>query len=106
MGFGARLAEERKRLGYKQAQFAALVGCDAPKQSLYENGHRELRADYLARIAAAGVDVLYVLTGRRHEGEWLGEDGNAMIAAWLALPPEMQPAILDFVKDFARLFHR
>jgi transcriptional regulator with XRE-family HTH domain len=72
MRFRARLAEERKRLGYKQAQFAALVGTAAPKQSLYENGHRALRAAYLARIAAAGVDILYVLTGERREGDWLG----------------------------------
>ena len=53
MGFGARLAEERKRLGLKQAEFAALVGTDVPKQSLYENDRRELRADYLARLADA-----------------------------------------------------
>jgi transcriptional regulator with XRE-family HTH domain len=106
MTFGARLAEERKRLGYKQAQFAALVGSDAPKQSLYENNHRELRAPYLSRVADAGVDVLYVLTGKRREGEWLGEDGNSMLTAFLDLPDELQGAVLSLVTDLGGKFPR
>lgn len=36
MSLGARLKEERRRLGLKQAEFAALVGTDMPRQSLYE----------------------------------------------------------------------
>jgi transcriptional regulator with XRE-family HTH domain len=99
MSSGARLAEERKRLGHKQAQFAELVGSDVPKQSLYENDHRQLRAAYLARIAEAGVDVLYVLTGQRHEGEWLGEEAGTLLSAYLALPPELQPAARNLIVD-------
>ena len=104
MTFGARLVEERKRLGHKQAQFAALVGSDAPKQSLYENDRRELRAAYLARIAAAGVDVLYVLTRKRREGDWMGENGSAMLAAWLALPDELRAAVVKLTTDLDRTF--
>ena len=95
MGFGARLAEERKRLGLKQAEFAALVGTDVPKQSLYENDRRELRADYLARLADAGVDVVYVLTGQRSEGEWLGAGASELLTAYLSLPGDLQQAVLD-----------
>ena len=83
MSFGTRLAEERKRLGLKQAEFADLVGTDVPKQSLYENDRRELRADYLARLAEADVDIVYVLTGRRSEGEWL-EAGAERFAVLLS----------------------
>jgi transcriptional regulator with XRE-family HTH domain len=90
MSFGVRLAEERKRLGLKQAEFAQRVGTDVPKQSLYENDRRELRADYLARLAEAEVDVLYVLTGRRGEGLRLTERANDLINAYVALPPDMQ----------------
>ena len=93
MGFGSRLAEERKRLGLKQAEFAALVGTDVPKQSLYENDRRELRADYLARLADADVDVVYVLTGQRSEGATLGEEASAMLSAYLALPADLQEAV-------------
>jgi transcriptional regulator with XRE-family HTH domain len=99
MGFGARLAEERKRLGLKQAEFASLVGTDVPKQSLYENDRRELRADYLARLAPAKVDLGYVLTAKRSDGAWLSEDASAMLSAYLALPPELQEAMQGFVAD-------
>ena len=99
MGFGARLAEERKRLGLKQAEFASLVGTDVPKQSLYENDRRELRADYLARLAAAKVDVGYVLTAKRSEGSWLSEEASALLSSYLALPPELQAALQGFIAD-------
>jgi transcriptional regulator with XRE-family HTH domain len=102
MGFGARLAEERKRLGLKQAEFASLVGTDVPKQSLYENDRRELRADYLARLAAAKVDVGYVLTAKRSEGAWLGEDATQLLSAYLALPADLREALLRFVDDLSR----
>lgn len=102
MGFGARLAEERKRLGLKQAEFASLVGTDVPKQSLYENDRRELRADYLARLAAAKVDVVYVLTSKRSEGAWLADDASELLSAFLALPAELQEAVLRFVADLNR----
>jgi transcriptional regulator with XRE-family HTH domain len=104
MGFGARLAEERKRLGLKQAEFASLVGTDVPKQSLYENDRRELRADYLARLAAAKVDVVYVLTAKRSEGAWLGEEATQLLSAYLALPPRPAGSLLRFVADLSRHF--
>ena len=106
MGFGARLAEERKRLGLKQAEFASLVGTDVPKQSLYENDRRELRADYLARLAAAKVDVVYVLTNKRSEGAWLGEDASQLLSAYLVLPADLQQALLGFVGDLNRHFNQ
>jgi transcriptional regulator with XRE-family HTH domain len=104
MGFGTRLAEERKRLGLKQAEFAALVGVDVPKQSLYENDKRELRGAYLARLAAAKVDVGYVLTGRRSEAAPLGEEASALLSFYLVLPPDMQEAVQRLVRDLTRQF--
>ena len=98
MNFGARLAEERKRLGLRQAEFAVLVGTDVPKQSLYETGKRELRADYLARLPDAGVDVLYVLTGQRAEGSALGADTSRLLSALLCLPEEVQQAFADLAE--------
>jgi transcriptional regulator with XRE-family HTH domain len=104
MSFGARLAEERKRLGLKQAEFAALVGTDVPKQSLYENNRRELRAAYLSRLAGAGVDVAYVLTARRSEGPWLGEGASELLCAYVGLPPEVQDALRSLAGDLSRQF--
>ena len=99
MGFGNRLAEERKRLGLKQSEFAGLVGTDVPKQSLYETGKRDLRADYLARLAGAGVDVVYILTGQRTEGSWLGEGASELLSAFLALPPDVQQSLLSLAES-------
>jgi transcriptional regulator with XRE-family HTH domain len=106
MSFGRRLAEERKRLGLKQAEFADLVGTDVPKQSLYENDRRELRADYLARLAEAEVDIVYVLTGQRSEAELLGEGPSTLLSCYLALPPEMQQAVETFVRSLRDQFAR
>lgn len=102
MSFGARLAEERKRLGLRQAEFAAAVGTDVPKQSLYENDHRALRAGYLARAAAAGVDPLYVLTGRRGEGGSFGDDATALLSAYFSLPPQLREALARFAEELSR----
>jgi transcriptional regulator with XRE-family HTH domain len=104
MSFGARLAEERKRLGLKQAEFASLVGTDVPKQSLYENDRRELRADYLARLADAHVDVLYVLTGHRMEGGRLPADATRMLSAYLCLPEQSQRSLAGFIETLRRDF--
>jgi len=106
MSFGKRLADERKRLGLKQAEFVALVGTDVPKQSLYENDKRELRADYLGRLAEAGVDVVYVLTGRRSEGGGLGQEASDLLTAYLALPPEMQRALETLAHALRAAFSR
>ena len=104
MSFGERLAEERKRLGLRQAEFASLVGTDVPKQSLYETGRRELRADYLARLADAKVDVVYILTGQRAEGEWLDGGATALLDAYFQLPGEMQRALVDFAASLRGQF--
>lgn len=106
MSFGARLAEERKRLGLKQADFADLVGTDVPKQSLYENDRRELRADYLARLADAGIDVVYVLTARRSDGAWMDSGASDLLSAYLSLPEEMRTALEQLARSLSDQFAR
>ena len=106
MSFGTRLAEERKRLGLKQAEFAARVGTNVPKQSLYENDRRDLRADFLARLAEGGVDVVYVLTGRRSEVAWLGQGASDLLTAYLALPADMQRALDELARALGEHFSR
>lgn len=65
---GARLRQERKRLGFSQREMGLVGGVAANAQGKYESGERVPKADYLAALAAAGVDVLYVLTDRRNTG--------------------------------------
>jgi transcriptional regulator with XRE-family HTH domain len=63
MNLGVRLKEERQRLGFTQAQFAAVGGVAPNAQVKYEHGERQPRASYLAGLASIGVDVLYIVTG-------------------------------------------
>ena len=62
---GARLRSERDRLGLTQTEFAALAEQSKKSQSRYEAGERSPDGTYLAAIAAAGVDITFVLTGVR-----------------------------------------
>ncbi|OIO54626.1 MAG: hypothetical protein AUJ55_11715 [Proteobacteria bacterium CG1_02_64_396] len=65
---GARLKEERVRLGFSQVEFAKYGDASKGSQILYEKG-KAPPADYLEGIASAGCDVLYVLMGRRNGAE-------------------------------------
>ena len=62
---GNRLREERDRVGMTQPVFAEAAG--AKKRTLidWEKGVSSPTATQLEALAAIGVDVLYVLTGRR-----------------------------------------
>ena len=64
-GFGLRLREERERLGLTQRVFGDIGGVEPNAQGKYESGERTPRIDYLAALAAKGVDALYVLSGLR-----------------------------------------
>ena len=65
---GARLREERNRLALSQEAFGAIPGVTKQAQIKYEKGERHPDTLYLAAIAAAGADVLYILTGQRAGG--------------------------------------
>lgn len=65
---GARLRQERKRLGFSQREMGLVGGVAANAQGKYESGERVPKADYLAALANVGVDVLYVLTNTRNTG--------------------------------------
>lgn len=62
---GGRLRAERQRLGFSQEAFGAPGGVCRATQAAYEAGRRAPGGDYLAAVARLGVDVLYVVTGRR-----------------------------------------
>ena len=66
--FFDRLREERERLALSQQALAEKCGVTARSQRNYESGERNPDSAYLAAIAAAGADVLYILTGQRAGG--------------------------------------
>lgn len=71
ISIGERLREERDALGKTQSDLAALAasmgvpGATRQSQAKYEKGLASPSAAYMAAMATAGVDVLYVLTGHR-----------------------------------------
>jgi len=65
MSLGMRLKREREACGLAQAAVAAICGIQPNAQRLYENGLRCPRADYLSRLSATAIDVLFVVTGQR-----------------------------------------
>ncbi|WP_304350095.1 helix-turn-helix domain-containing protein [Comamonas testosteroni] len=71
ISIGDRLREERDALGKTQSDLAALAasmgvpGATRQSQAKYEKGLASPSAAYMAAMATAGIDVLYVLTGQR-----------------------------------------
>jgi transcriptional regulator with XRE-family HTH domain len=103
---GARLRQERKRLGLSQREMGLLGGVAANAQGKYESGLRAPKADYLAALARAGVDILYVLTNRRvatlHlDSAFAKVDGVAANPDLLLV--EVQHAVRHFVSTIEEL---
>lgn len=65
MDISVRLKEERERLGMTQEAFGQSGGVLKRAVIHYERGERVPDALFLTRVAAAGADVLYILTGQR-----------------------------------------
>ncbi|MCE2739797.1 MAG: helix-turn-helix domain-containing protein, partial [Rhodobacter sp.] len=62
---GERLREERQRLGLSQTALAATASVGKHSQINYESDRNAPDANYLTAAAKQGVDIYYVLTGRR-----------------------------------------
>lgn len=87
LNIGERLRDERIRLGLNQTDMAALAGVTKTTQLNYEKGTRSPDAAYLAAVSAAGIDVLYVLTGNRvpMAAETLSEKESSMVEKYRSL---------------------
>lgn len=98
MGIADRLREERERLGLSQEALGVVGGVRKQAQHLYEKGERNPDSQYLAAIAAAGADVLYVVTGVHAGGvkpaPTLTAEEEAMLACWRAAPAAVRRAAM------------
>ncbi len=65
---GDRLRAERERRGLSQQELADLCGVTMRSQRNYEKAERQPDAAYLAALAAAGMDMAYIVTGQRASG--------------------------------------
>lgn len=64
---GARLREARKETGKNQDEIALLCGVSREMWGKYERGVAIPGGEVLAKIALAGMDVVFVLTGQRSQ---------------------------------------
>lgn len=94
--FYQRLKEERRRLGLNQENFAALGGVKKDAQVNYENGSRKPDSAYLEAVAAAGVDVLYVLTGE-FSSEALTKDEKELLTGYRNLDIRGKAGVLGMI---------
>ncbi|MGS7250799.1 helix-turn-helix domain-containing protein [Pseudomonas sp. SK] len=94
-GIGPRLREERERLGMTQRVFGDIGGVEPNAQGKYESGGRTPRLDYLAALAAKGVDALYVLSGTRTPAPLAGlsTDEAGLLAAFRQLSCDDQAVL-------------
>lgn len=100
MTIGDRLKEERERLRLTQTAFGALAGVKKNTQILWEKGSSSPNATALSMLSEAGVDILYVVTGRR-----FGGTGNTAFTAEAAMDEIEQTTahggMQDKLRDFA-----
>lgn len=62
-----RLKEERERLGLSQVALGEICGAGRTTVVAWESGKTAPDLAQTAVLAANGMDVLYILTGERHE---------------------------------------
>jgi transcriptional regulator with XRE-family HTH domain len=105
VGVGERLREERTRLGLNQDAFAQLGGITRNTQGSYEKGERNPDSIYLTAVIKAGVDVLYVLTGRRTQQavEGLNEEEAALLNQFRTLSDYDQKAVHRIIGAMAEV---
>ncbi|MFT0733886.1 helix-turn-helix domain-containing protein [Ralstonia wenshanensis] len=96
VNFGERLADERRRRGLNQTDFAALGGVTVKTQVLYEKSERVPDANYLAAVAQHGVDVLYVLTGQ-HVPSLLSAEEGVVLAGYRELDARGRAGVLALI---------
>jgi len=94
--FRTRLRKSRKRLRMTLATFAALVGVTRAVQFSYESGRREPGAGYLLTLQRAGVDVLFLLTGRQTP-VGLTDDETELLSKYRALDVRSKARTLDLL---------
>ena len=85
MNISDRLREERERLGLNQVEFGSIGGVKKLAQINYEKGERHPDSAYRGAIAAAGADVLYILTGQRSQPVPPAQELPRQEQEWLAL---------------------
>lgn len=93
VAIGHRLAEERVAKRLNQDQLAEAVGKSRRSVAAWEAGDSMPDADSLAVADQMGIDVLYVITGRR--GGVLSEQQSLLVSYTKGMPDEAMQVTLQ-----------
>lgn len=91
MSVGNRLKEERKRLGLTQEAIGLACGVAKRTQILFEQDAHVPGGAYFAAADELGMDVVYVLVGRRDR---LSESDADLLKAWRTASPSARVAAM------------
>lgn len=91
MSVGNRLKEERKRLGLTQEAIGLACGVAKRTQILFEKDAHVPGGAYFAAADQLGMDVAYVLVGRRDR---LSESDADLLDAWRTASPSARVAAM------------
>lgn len=100
MTIGARLKEERERLGFTQPAFAGLSETTKKSQIDYEKDLTQPKAGYLAAISKVGADVQYIVTGIRSSAA-LSADEEELLVLFRAAPLAVKAAAIGALQGAA-----
>lgn len=97
---GARLRQERVRKGLNQVDFAALGEASRNSQGQYEAGKTPPTTEYLLKLQEHGVDIGFIVTGRRSDGS-AGFVEQHLLNLFRAIEPNQQEALLNLLDAMA-----
>lgn len=101
---GARLREERNRLGYTQNSLATLMVKTARTQIKYESGETMPDGLYLIKLYQLGADVTYILTGERMKGVLTPEE-MALLNGFNALDERGKAGVFGMIRGMLHHVH-
>ena len=89
---GDRLREERTRISPSQQAFADLCEVSRGTVVAWEKGAQSPNAEVLMRLAVAGADVLYIVTGKRgsESAGVLSEAESTLLTRWRSGSPALR----------------
>lgn len=103
---GQRLRTCRKRIGLTQAKLAEIGGVSLNTQHRWETGGGLPSTEYLFRVADAGVDLIWVLTGQSVANDLTDEGESELLNRFRDLPADLREPVLLYVRSFAAAIQR
>ncbi len=96
-----RLKEEREAKNLTQEALSEIGDIHIRVQLRYEKGETVPNLKYLAKLAAIGFDIQYIVTGVRSGAQTISEEENKLIAYFKNMSPSKQAAMMIVAESMA-----